>query len=219
MQIQPHHATVATMNVTPQCLYITDLQRTGDTHLRKVVAEGCAAGIDAVLLREPQMGSGKLLALASFLRMITREHHARLIIHSQADVALAIGADGVHLSASKISEATAIRRWLGAIPMTLSTSCHNAAELQLSLASGVDFALLSPVFTTDSHPETTALGIESFQQLVAMQSMPIIALGGITPRNRTQLNGYSIAAMRAIDEADDITRAVHLLIGNETAVA
>ncbi|MDX8413840.1 MAG: thiamine phosphate synthase [Mariprofundales bacterium] len=212
MQISPLNATVATMQPIPQCLYITDLKRTGEAHLRRVVDEGCAAGVDGVLLREPDMPSGKLLALASALRMITRQHNAQLIIHSQADIARAIEADGVHLSASNIGEAGAMRRWLGNMPITLSTACHNADELQHSVDLGIDFALLSPVFPTASHPGCTALGIKKFQQLAALYPIKVIALGGITTHNRTQLANYPIAAMRAIDEADDITRALASLV-------
>lgn len=165
------------------------------------------------------MNSGKLLALASALRVITRQHHARLIIHSQADIARAIEADGVHLSATNIEEAAAMRRWLGAVPMTLSTSCHNAAELQHSVDAGIDFALLSPLFATASHPEAKLLGVTKFQQLTSACPIEVIALGGITTHNRAQLAAHPIAAMRAIDEAEDIARAVALLVGQQTAMA
>jgi len=206
------------MNPTPQCLYITDLMRTGEAQLRKVVTEGCAAGIDSVLLREPQLDSGKLLALAATLRVITHQYHARLIIHSQADIAQAIAADGVHLNAAMIGEAKAMRHWLSSLPITLSTSCHNALELQTAAKTDIDFAFLSPVFTTASHPDASALGVQRFQQLAAESPLPIIALGGITTANRAQLATHPIAVMRAIDEADDIDKAVQLLIRQQAAM-
>lgn len=219
MQIPARRVTVATMITPPQCLYITDLVRTGKQRLLQVVREGCAAGIDGVLLREPTLDSGKLLALAAELRVITREQRARLIIHSQADIARAVAADGVHLSAAMIDEAAAIRRWLGAAQITLSTSCHNREELEQSHAGGADFALLSPLFATASHPETAPLGIARFRQLAARSPLPVVALGGITTANRMQVAGYPIAAMRAIDEAGDIAAAVAQLLGEQPAMA
>ncbi|MDQ6965272.1 MAG: thiamine phosphate synthase [Mariprofundales bacterium] len=199
------------MRPIPRCLYITDLKRTGEARLRQVVAAGCAAGVDGVLLREPDMDSGKLLALAAELRIITREHHAQLIIHSAADTARAIAADGLHLSAADIDEAVAIRRWLHTLPITISTSCHSATELQRAVECGCSFALLSPIFATASHPERQPLGVERFQHLAAATPIDVIALGGITTENRHQLNNHPIAAMRAIDEAKDTAQAVTLL--------
>jgi len=216
---QPSPRYRCPMLSTPTCLYITNLERTGEARLRQVVTEGCAAGVDGILLREATLNSGKLLALASMLRVITHKHHASLIIHSQADIAQAVQADGIHLAAANIHEATAIRQWLRGTPMTLSTSCHNSAELQASLDASVDFTLLSPVFPSASHLGTPALGIKAFKQLAANHPIETVALGGITSQNRSQLAGYPIATMRAIDEAEDIAQAVALLIDQQTTMA
>ena len=77
-----------------------------------MVDAALAGGVDTVLVREKQMDSARLLAFASNLRQLTRNHGARLIIHTQADVARAIGADGVHLSSLEMNQIPDIRAWM-----------------------------------------------------------------------------------------------------------
>ncbi|MDQ6950488.1 MAG: thiamine phosphate synthase [Mariprofundales bacterium] len=202
-------------NTAPQLLYITDSSRTGQERLLEVVRIGLQHGVDGVLLREPTLNSGKLLALASTLRELTRQHHAQLIIHSQADIARAVSADGVHLSSTAIDEAPAMRRWLAPLALTISASCHQAAELKQAALAGIDYALLSPLFTTASHPKATALGANRFTALATQSPIPVLALGGINPDNRNQVpsSAHGVAVMRGLDEAAHITDAADLLLG------
>ena len=160
-------------------------------------------GVDAVLVREKQMDSARLLALASGLRELTDIHQAKLIINTQADVARAIRADGVHLSSIEMNQIPDIRKWMNRDDMTLSTSCHNAIELEFAHRFGADFVFLSPVFTTMSHPDDEPLGITRFRELAAAPLIPVIALGGITQDNRNQLEGFPVAVISAILDADD----------------
>ncbi len=187
----------------PELTLITDSQRLPTNRFFEVVDAALSGGVDAVLVREKQMDSARLLAFASTLRELTHSHGAKLIIHTQADIAKAIKADGVHLSASEINQVPAIRKWLGTKEMTLSASCHNAIELDFASKFGADFAFLSPVFITQSHPGELALGIKAFRALATATPLPVIALGGIDEKNRSQLEGFPIAVISAILDADD----------------
>lgn len=164
-----------------------------------------AGGADAVLLREKRLDSARLLSLASQLRELTRKASARLIIHTQADIALAVEADGVHVAQNDIGELPVIRRWLGSAGerMTLSASVHDAESLARAADAGADFILLSPVFPTASHPEEPALGIDAFKKLAGGSRVPVVALGGITPANREQLRGFGVAAIGSLLLTDD----------------
>lgn len=168
-----------------------------------VVDAALSGGVDAVLVREKQMDSARLLAFASQLRELTREHGAKLIIHTQADVAHAINADGIHLSSIEMNQIPAIREWLKNDEMTLSTSCHNEIELEFAHRFGADFVFLSPVFATKSHPDEEPLGITRFRELAAAPPLPVIALGGINSGNRQQLAGVPVAVISAILDASD----------------
>ncbi len=193
------------LNRVPPLTLITDTTRYAGDAFFNAVQQGLLGGVDAVLVREKQLTSAKLLALASRLRQMTAIHHARLFIHSQADVATAVGADGVHLASADIHSVAAVRQWLNDPSKTVSVSCHNADELERAAACGADFALLSPVFPTASHPGAAHLGAELFQQLEAKAALPVIALGGIDTNNCHALQGRSMAVISALLGAADVT--------------
>ncbi|MES0371637.1 MAG: thiamine phosphate synthase [Mariprofundaceae bacterium] len=187
----------------PKLTLITDSQRLPTDRFFEVVDAALSGGVDTVLVREKEMDSARLLAFSSALRDLTDTHQAKLIIHTQADVAKAIQADGVHLSSLEMNQIPAIRKWLGREKLTLSTSCHNEIELEFAAKFGADFAFLSPVFPTQSHPGEESLGITKFRELTVDPPLPIIALGGIDIENRSQLAGFGIAVISAILDADE----------------
>jgi len=195
----------------PELLLISDHARFEGEAFFNAVEAALKGGADAVLAREKQMDSARLLAFCARLRRLTRAYDARLLVHTQADVARAVGADGVHLASSDLAEIPAMRRWLDDAGMTISASCHNAAELRFAADGGADFALLSPVFPTASHPGAPHLGVEEFLKLAAGAPLPIVALGGITPENRSQLTGYPVAVISAIPAANDPEQAARKL--------
>jgi len=180
--------------------------------LFQILDAALTGGVGQIIIREKDMDSARLLAFAARVREITTQHQAKLIIHSQADIAKAVNADGVHLASSDISEIPAIRDWLKMPNISLSTSCHNLDELKKSHHYGADFAMLSPVFPTQSHPGAPALGIDTFQQIAKDSPLPIIALGGIDANNRSQLSGFGIATIRAILDAKEPKQAAQALL-------
>ncbi|MFC1542540.1 thiamine phosphate synthase [Pseudomonadota bacterium] len=182
---------------------MTDSQRLSNERFFEVVSEALTGGVDALLVREKQMDSARLLAFASRLREFTTSHGAKLIIHTQADIAKAVGADGVHLASSDLAEIPSVREWLNKPEMTISASCHNEIELGFAERFGADYAFLSPVFPTQSHPGEPHLGIDKFREMAETTSLPVIALGGINSENRNRLKGFGVAVIGAILNADD----------------
>ncbi|HCS12807.1 MAG TPA: thiamine phosphate synthase [Zetaproteobacteria bacterium] len=195
----------------PELLLITDHVRYPGEAFFVSVEAALQGGADAVLAREKQMDSARLLAFCSRLRELTRQYDARLLVHTQADVARAVGADGVHVSSVDIRELPAMRRWLNKPDISLSASCHDAAQLRQASDAGADFALLSPVFPTASHPGEAHLGVERFSELAAASPLPVIALGGITPENRAELANYPVAVISALLGAVNPEQAAGLL--------
>ena len=196
----------------PRLLLLTDRSRFDGEDFFARVEAALRGGADAVLAREKQMDSARLLAFCSRLRMLTDQHGARLFVHTQADVAQAVGADGVHVAAADIGEIAIMRRWLADADMTISASCHDADELKRAAASGADFALLSPVFATPSHPGAPHLGVKRFCELAEAAPLPVVALGGISPENRAKLAAYPVAVISAILAAADPGRAARMLL-------
>ncbi|MDX8395997.1 MAG: thiamine phosphate synthase [Mariprofundaceae bacterium] len=195
----------------PQLILITDRDRLPGERFFEVVKEALDGGVDAILVREKQLDSAKLLAFSSRLRGLTHQFGAKLIIHTQADIAKAINADGVHIASNMLNEIPAMRTWLDDDKMTISASCHNEIELGFAHRFGADFSFLSPVFPTQSHPDTPALGIDAFKQLANDSPLPIIALGGINSENRQQLKGFGIATLGTIFDANEPKQAAQNL--------
>ncbi len=187
----------------PRLILITDSARLEGGRFFTVVESALKGGVDAVLVREKRLSSARLLALCAQLRPLTRPHGAKLIVHTQADVARAVEADGVHVAASAIDEIPAMRAWLPDIPMSFSASCHDRQELEAAAAAGADFALLSPVFPTRSHPGIPHLGADRFHAMAKDSPVPVVALGGVSVENRHRLAGYGIAVISALLDAGD----------------
>ncbi|MDX8406955.1 MAG: thiamine phosphate synthase [Mariprofundaceae bacterium] len=199
------------LNPSPRLILITDSSRLAGELFFEVVEAALRGGVDALLLREKQLPSSRLLALAARLRELSRRYQASLIIHSQADIAEAVGADGIHVGAADIDSIAAIKTWLGDQPFSISASCHNADELTAAAKAGADWAMLSPVFPTHSHPGAAHLGPERFSQLADRAALPVVALGGITPVNAAAISGKPIAVIGAILDADDPEAAARSL--------
>lgn len=202
-----------TASITPaiKLLLLSDSKRfTTQQAMLDCIEQAIEGGVDTIVLREKHLDSAKLLSLASKLRILTRKHHTRLMIHSQADIAKAVAADGVHVDAKSIPEIAAIKTWLGE-DFLVSASCHHAQELTQAEQQGASFCFLSPVFPTQSHPGAPSLGAATFLQLAATVSIPVVALGGIAPDVITQLQGHGVATMGGILDAENPTQAAKSL--------
>jgi len=152
------------------------------------------AGLRLIQLREKHLARDELKELAQ--RVVSMSHSCGTKVLLNGDVGLAqeVGADGVQLTSSQLaglSERPGVE-WCGA-------SCHNAAELQRAAELGCDFALVSPVLPTQSHPGTPHLGWESFAAMTAGSSIPVYALGGLAAEDvpmAWQHGAHGIALLR-----------------------
>lgn len=132
-------------------------------------------GLGIVQLREKSLPTAELEQLAQSVAARCAAHGARLFVNGDLDLARRLGA-GLHLSGAKLMglERRPALEWVGA-------SCHDAAELARAGELELDYALLSPVLPTASHPGAPSLGWERFTELAAGRSVPIFALGGLGP--------------------------------------
>ena len=155
-------------------------------------------GIRLVQLRLPQWSSSAIASVAVPLHALARQYGARLLLHADIALATASNFDGVHLPARVAARCNArpLPRhvWLG-------VSCHDSSELAHAARIGADFATLSPVSTTASHPDQVALGWQQFADVVADARIPVYALGGMTIADIEQANNsgaQGIAGIRAL---------------------
>lgn len=160
--------------------------------------------VDAVHLRWPEQSAREIFARAHVLARISPR--PLLLVNERADLALASGVEGVHLRDDGIPPEAlpaALR------PRLLGVSRHD--EEGMSSLRGADYAVLSPVAATPSKPMAPPLGEESFTRLVARASCPVLALGGMRPRDLgwvLRCGAHGVAVLGGIlGAADPVARA------------
>ena len=148
--------------------YITDrMQFAGGeaerrAQLLQTIRWAAAAGVDYIQLREKDLPVRELESLArEALRILRTEGQTRLLINHRTDVALAVGADGVHLTGADISAGDARALAAGHHPgreFVVAVSCHSAEDARLAEAHGADFAVLAPIFEKFEKVDAKILG-------------------------------------------------------------
>jgi thiamine-phosphate pyrophosphorylase len=222
-----------------RCLlyYITDRsQFHGDEHARRhglltKVAEAARAGVDYIQLREKDLSARKLETLAREVVAAVRENSpsTRLLINSRTDVALAAGADGVHLRADDVAphEVRQVLEVSAHQPLhfLVAASCHTAADVFHAESDAADFAVFAPVFEkkdalvfekpASEQNDTQPTGLAALGE-ACRAKIPVLALGGVTIQNVAScLNAGAagIAAIRLFQEnkIEDVVRALRAL--------
>ena len=192
---------------------VTDRTRTGGRPLPEVVEAAVRGGVDAVQLREKDLPAGALFELARELRRRCTRHGVRLLINDRIDVALAVGADGVHLPVDSFAAGDA--RALVGPGRLIGVSTHSLEQAQRASAAGADFVVFGPVFATPSkRPFGPPLGLEALARAAGAVSVPVFAIGGVTAERADAVyrhGAHGIAAIAAVLEATDPTAAARAL--------
>ena len=193
---------------------ITDRTQTAGRSLEEVTRAALAGGARVFQLREKDLEARELTALAERLLGVIRPAGGLLLVNDRIDVALAVGADGAHLTQGSLPPAVA-RRLVGGGQL-LGVSCHSLAEAQEAQEGEVDFVLLGPIFFTPSKaPYGAPLGLEVLKQVRSHIHLPILGIGGINPTNRQAVltaGADGVAVISAVMAAPDISEAVRALL-------
>ena len=163
----------------------------------EIVEECLDAGLRAVQLREKDLEVRALLALATPLREATRHHGARLLINDRADVALAVGADGVQRTHASLP--VAALREITPPGFLIGASAHSAAEAREVAAQGADFVVFGPVYDTPSKRRYgPPQGLAALEAAAAASTRPVLAVGGITPERVGEVRAAGAAGVAVI---------------------
>jgi thiamine-phosphate pyrophosphorylase len=142
------------------------------------VEDALKGGIKAVQLREKDLPTRKLLELARWMRELTKEYGANLIINDRVDIALAVGADGVHLGRDSIPAGAV--RVMSDSKLLIGVSTHGIDEAIEAEKGGADFITLGPIYETPSKLKYgNPIGIDMIRQVKSNISIPVLAIGGI----------------------------------------
>jgi len=192
----------------PPLYLISDAARFGKEAFLGMLERALKAGARLIQLREPSMPQPEFRVYAMAVATLCHRHDARLLLNADPATVEDCGADGVHLNSRRLMALD--RRPLGNT-FFVAASCHNREELGQAAHLGADFAVLSPVAATASHPDVAPLGWDKFHALCGSALLPIYALGGMHPADlglaRTT-GACGIATVSGIWNASDIEAGV-----------
>jgi thiamine-phosphate pyrophosphorylase len=180
---------------------VTDArQRQGD--LGAFLEAILGAGVDIVQLREKDAEAGDLLRWGEVFREAASRHRALFTVNDRPDVALALGADGVHVGQNDLPVEWA-RRVLGPDAI-VGLSCHSAAD-HLAAPPEADYLTAGPVHATPTKPGRPGTGLDLVRSAAAKVDRPWFAIGGIDQFNVHEVieaGATRIVVVRAVTEAD-----------------
>jgi 8-oxo-dGTP diphosphatase len=180
----------------PASYGITNLAETEANICLQQLKNALDSGLKMIQVREKQLDAGELKTFAQKVIALAKPYEAKVLINTDIALAYELGADGVHLNAGQLMQLQTRPEGL-----LCGASCHNAAERAQAEKLAMDFAVLSPVMPTRSHPGIETLGWEGFRRLVADCSIPVYALGGLQVQDLIAAwnNGaHGIAMQRAV---------------------
>ncbi len=155
-------------------------------------------GITLVQLRASLYSLPRYRTLVREAIEICHKRNARLLINAEPSLALELGADGVHLSSSRL---LALKERPMDSRHLVGASCHDRLELEHACAMDLDFVVVSPVRETTSHPGAKALGFSGLRDLTELSALPVYALGGMAETDLDtafEHGAQGIAAIRGL---------------------
>jgi thiamine-phosphate pyrophosphorylase len=194
------------------CL-VTDPKMTARRGLVETVAAAIDGGVTMVQLRQKDGSPRLMIAVGRALKALLAPRGIPLIVNDRADVAHAIGADGVHVGQDDLPPAAA-RAILGPQAIIGLSICRSL-DIGTFDPATVDYVGLGPIFPTDTKTDASiALGAEVFAGIRRQLKCPVVAIGGIAVANAAQAiaaGADGIAVVSAICGAADPRAAAHAL--------
>lgn len=206
----------------PILCYVTERRAfaTGDPTeavLRKC-REAIAAGVDWIQIREKDLPTCALLALARRAVDAARGSATRILVNDRLDVSLAASAAGVHLGGESLPVAEVVRwRQQGHAPtdFLIGASCHSSAEAVAAESAGADYLFFGPVFASPAKlPYGPPQGLERLGEVCRRVRSPVLAIGGIALDNAAEClraGVAGLAAIRLFQESPDLAEVVRRL--------
>jgi thiamine-phosphate pyrophosphorylase len=195
------------------CL-VTDRRQSAGADLAEVVRTCLDAGLPCVQVREKDLPAREVAALCRLLLPDVRRHGALLAVNDRLDVALAVGADAVQRTGNSLS-VTDMRRVAGKTVL-IGASTHSVDEALKAETAGADWVVFGPVYDTPSkRPYGPPQGLRALERVAARCTVPVVAIGGITPARVREVCGAGaagVAVISAILGAPSPGRATRLFL-------
>jgi thiamine-phosphate pyrophosphorylase len=183
-----------------------------DTEVLRVTRQVIRGGAKVVQLRDKTRPKGELEKIALEMKELCKERGLPFIVNDHLDIALAVGADGLHLGQRDFSVATARRL----LPLDKVIGCSTKTEEQAIKAEteGADYLAVGSLYPTTTKVETILVGIERLREIKSVVSLPVVAIGGINRENAAEVVGAganALAVISAVLSAEDVEEATRQL--------
>lgn len=203
------------MPFDPRLMFVTDDRITEDRPFFEILEQTLAGGATLVQLREKTLNTHDFYKRALSCKQACDAYNVPLIINDRADIALAVGAQGLHIGQQDLPYKVA-RKLLGdktLIGLSVSTLQQAKEAQQL----GVDYIGVSPLFATQTKTQDLdpPLGLDGLAQIRKLYSGPIVVIGGVNSQNASQAMAHGadgIAVVSAISGATDPKKATNELL-------
>ena len=178
----------------------------------EVARQAIAGGARLIQLRDKKRDKGELLPVARELQHLCTQAGVLFIVNDDVDLALAAGADGVHVG-QKDLPVKAVRAML---PLDKIAGCstNNPEEARQAQADGADYVAVGAIFPTGSKTNTRPAGLDTIRQVRSAVSLPVVAIGGINEGNIAlvvEAGADSAAVISTVVSADDVAAAARSL--------
>lgn len=187
---------------------VTDRDLMSTETLEQAVEDACKGGVTLVQLREKHASRLEFVDLAYRVKRICAKYGVPLIINDEPEIAVEIGAAGVHVGQEDL-EASRVREIVGPDAI-VGVSAATVAEAQAAQRAGADYLGVGGIASTATKPEAGVLTIEELREIVESVDIPVVAIGGVNARTIPGLLGMGLAGysiVSAIIAADDIEAA------------
>ncbi|HZC13729.1 MAG TPA: thiamine phosphate synthase [Thermoleophilaceae bacterium] len=193
-------------------LYLVLESRVDGGAAEPLVEAALAGGVDIVQLRDKDATDEELVAAGRRLGALCAAARALLIVNDRPDLALACGADGVHVGQGD-EHPDAVRHSVGD-ELLIGLSTHSPDQVAAAERSAADYLGVGPVYATATKPDVEPVGLELVRQAAAHADKPFFAIGGIDSERAVEVAGAGaerIAVVRPIRDADDPLAAARAL--------
>jgi thiamine-phosphate pyrophosphorylase len=187
---------------------VTDRMWLGDKSLINQVEECIKGGVTFVQIREKTIAFEEYVTLAKEIKKVTDKYHVPYVINDDVEVAIACGADGVHVGQQDM-EASDVREKIGK-DRILGVSVQTVMQALLAEEKGADYLGVGAVFSTSTKLDADAVSYETLKSICNAVSIPVVAIGGISKETIMKLKGSGVdgvAVVSAIFAQDDIDAA------------
>jgi len=204
--------TVIDRFIAARLYAITCPPKDGPSGYDAMVRAACEGGADVVQFRDKLIAGRERYAAAARLLKICRESGVLFIVNDALEVAMAVGADGVHLGQDDlpVAEARKLLHPMGVKNFLIGASTHSLEQALEAEKQGADYIGIGPVFATPTKPTYNPVGVELVRDVASRVKTPHVAIGGIDASNVAEVlaaGAWRIAVVRAVCGADDIAAA------------